>query len=57
MSDVISLTDIRRVFSMGDQQFEQSVKERILTWKFQPVADTVGELSIKYPFEFAEEEQ
>jgi TonB family protein len=42
---------------MGDQQFEQSVIQRILTWKFKPVADTVGELSIKYPFEFAEEEQ
>lgn len=43
--------------NMGDQQFEQSVTERILTWKFQPVPDTIGDLSIKYPFEFTEDEQ
>lgn len=42
--------------NMGDQQFEQSVTERILTWKFQGVPDTIGELSIKYPFEFSEDD-
>jgi TonB family protein len=42
--------------SMGDQTFEKSVAERIRTWKFQAVPEKVGDLDIKFPFEFYEEE-
>jgi TonB family protein len=42
---------------MGDQEFETEVTERILTWKFRTVPDSIGDLSIKYPFEFTEEDQ
>lgn len=41
---------------LGDQVFEKSVTDRILSWKFQAVPDTVGDLDIKFPFEFFEEE-
>jgi TonB family protein len=42
--------------NMGDRTFEMSVTERILSWKFQAVPDAVGDLDIKFPFEFYEEE-
>ncbi|MBN1129369.1 MAG: TonB family protein [Chitinispirillaceae bacterium] len=42
--------------NIGDQTFEKSVTERIRTWKFQAVPENVGELDIKFPFEFYEEE-
>ena len=42
---------------VGDQSFEQAVTQRIQTWKFHAVQNSVGELKIKYPFEFTEEEQ
>jgi TonB family protein len=42
---------------MGDQAFEQAVTQRIQTWKFHAVPNSVGELKIKYPFEFTEEQQ
>jgi TonB family protein len=42
--------------NLGDQTFEQSVTDRILSWKFQAVPDTVGDLDIKFPFEFYAEE-
>jgi TonB family protein len=41
---------------LGDQVFEKSVTERILSWKFQAVPDSTGDLDIKFPFEFYEEE-
>lgn len=41
---------------LGDQVFEKSVIDRILSWKFQTIPDSVGDLDIKYPFEFYEEE-
>ena len=42
--------------NMGDQTFEKAIQDRILTWKFHSVADSIGDLDIRYPFEFAEEE-
>jgi TonB family protein len=42
---------------LGDQEFENEVAKRILTWKFRAVPDSVGDLSIKYPLEFTEEDQ
>jgi TonB family protein len=42
---------------IGDMPFEKAVTDRILTWKFQAVPNNVGELKIKYPFEFSEEQQ
>jgi len=42
---------------IGDQKFENSVTQQILAWKFKAIADSLGELSIKYPFEFSLEEQ
>ncbi|MBN2036471.1 MAG: TonB family protein, partial [Chitinispirillaceae bacterium] len=42
--------------TMGDQTFEESITDRICSWKFRAVPDSVGRLDIKYPFEFYEEE-
>jgi TonB family protein len=42
---------------MGDQPFEQAVTHSIQNWKFHAVPASVGDLKIKYPFEFAEEQQ
>jgi TonB family protein len=42
---------------IGDVSFEKAVSDRILTWKFHAVQTSVGELKIKYPFEFTEEQQ
>ncbi len=42
--------------NMGDREFEEEVVAKIQTWKFSPVADSLGVLKIQYPFEFYEEE-
>lgn len=41
--------------SVGHETFEKEVVEKIKTWKFREVPDSLGALSIKYPFEFYEE--
>lgn len=41
--------------SMGNQEFENEITQKIQTWKFRAVPDSLGTLSIKYPFEFYEE--
>ncbi|NLP03416.1 MAG: TonB family protein [Fibrobacter sp.] len=41
--------------NMGDKEFEKSIVERISTWRFKAVPDSLGELTVNYPFEFDEE--
>jgi TonB family protein len=42
--------------NIGDQSFETDVTERIKTWKFTQIPDSLGSLTVNYPFEFAEEQ-
>ncbi len=42
--------------NLGDRQFENEVVEKIEQWRFRPVPDSLGDLTIRYPFEFYEEE-
>lgn len=41
--------------NIGDTQFEKEVIEKIKTWNFKPVPDSLGIMKIRYPFEFYEE--
>lgn len=41
--------------SVGNPEFEEEITAKIKSWKFRPVPDSLGILSIKYPFEFFEE--
>lgn len=41
--------------SIGDNDFEREITQRILSWRFNGVADSLGELTVNYPFEFFEE--
>jgi TonB family protein len=41
--------------NIGDQTFENEVIERISTWRFNQIPDSLGALTINYPFEFDEE--
>ncbi len=40
---------------IGDAGFEKMVVAKIKTWQFQSVPDTLGVLTIRFPFEFYEE--
>lgn len=42
--------------SLGDRGFEQEVCMRIEKWRFRPVPDSLGALTVNYPFEFYKEE-
>ncbi|MBD3421514.1 MAG: TonB family protein [Chitinivibrionales bacterium] len=39
---------------IGDSSFEQQVIDRIRTWRFAAVPDSLGDLTVNYPFEFYE---
>jgi TonB family protein len=41
--------------NMGDQQFENDIVQQIQRWKFRAVPDSLGSLTVNYPFEFYEE--
>lgn len=41
--------------NMGDQVFEKQIVAKINAWKFRAVPDSLGDLNIRYPFEFYEE--
>jgi tetratricopeptide (TPR) repeat protein len=41
---------------MGDGEFEKMISRQILSWKFKPVPDSLGDLTVNYPFEFYEEQ-
>ena len=41
--------------NMGDPDFEREVVKTVLSWQFKPVGDALGNLTVKYPFEFSEE--
>jgi TonB family protein len=52
-----AIGNIRVVQSnIGDQTFENDVTERIKTWRFNQIPDSLGSLTVNYPFEFAEEQ-
>ncbi len=42
--------------SIGDNGFEQEITQRILSWRFNAVPDSLGGLTVNYPFEFYEEQ-
>lgn len=42
--------------SMGDKVFEDEIIKQIKNWKFKSVSDSLGNLTVNYPFEFTEEE-
>jgi TonB family protein len=42
--------------SIGDDDFEKEIIQRILSWRFNAVADSLGDLTVNYPFEFFEEQ-
>lgn len=42
--------------NIGDQTFETDVTERIKSWRFNQIPDSLGSLTVNYPFEFAEEQ-
>jgi len=42
--------------NMGDSLFELSILRQIQTWKFRSVPDSLGEVTVNYPFEFYEED-
>lgn len=51
-----SVTDARPVKStMGDEKFEWDIAGRIKTWQFKEVPDSLGILTVNFPFEFYEE--
>lgn len=41
--------------NLGDPAFEKSVMQKVENWKFKAVPDSLGDLTINYPFEFYEE--
>lgn len=40
---------------MGDAEFEQLITNQIKNWRFKSVPDSLGDLTVNYPFEFYEE--
>jgi hypothetical protein len=42
--------------NMSDRAFEDDIVKQIKTWKFKPIADKLGDLTVNYPFEFFQEE-
>jgi len=42
--------------SMGDKTFEDEIVKQIGMWKFKPVSDSLGDLTVNYPFEFFQED-
>jgi TonB family protein len=41
--------------SMGDTEFEELISHQIMNWKFKAVPDSLGSITVNYPFEFTEE--
>jgi TonB family protein len=42
--------------NMGDRSFEDDVIKQIKGWKFKAISESLGDLTVNYPFEFFEEE-
>jgi TonB family protein len=42
--------------NMGDRSFEDDVLKQIKNWKFKAIQESLGDLTVNYPFEFFEEE-
>ncbi|MGD9202099.1 MAG: TonB family protein [Chitinispirillia bacterium] len=41
--------------TMGHPEFENEIEKRISTWNFKEINDSLGSLTIRYPFEFSRE--
>ena len=41
---------------MGDTEFEELITRQIRHWKFKAVPDSLGDMTVNYPFEFYEEQ-
>jgi TonB family protein len=41
---------------LGDSRFENAIAKRVMTWRFKPVPDSLGDLTVNYPFEFTRKE-
>ena len=41
---------------MGDKTFEDAIVNKISTWKFKSVSDSLGDMVVNYPIEFSEED-
>ncbi|MFP4014285.1 MAG: AgmX/PglI C-terminal domain-containing protein [Chitinispirillaceae bacterium] len=51
-----TVSDARPVMStMDDEKFEWDITGRIKTWQFKKVPDSLGVLTVNFPFEFDEE--
>jgi TonB family protein len=42
--------------TMGDPTFEKQVAAKVANWRFKPVPDSLGSITVTYPFEFHEEQ-
>jgi len=52
-----TVSDVKVLQSnMGDVLFEKSITSTVGKWKFKAVPDSLGDLTINYPFEFYEEQ-
>jgi len=45
-----------RQSNMGDKSFEDDIVRQIKNWKFKMIADSLGDLTVNYPFEFFQDE-
>jgi TonB family protein len=42
--------------TINDPAFEKEIAAQIMTWTFPQVVDSLGDMTVNYPFEFSEEE-
>ena len=42
--------------NMGDKTFENAIVNQISRWKFKPVTESLGDMTVNYPIEFSEED-
>ena len=42
--------------NVGDKAFENAIVNQIGRWKFKPVNDSLGDMTVNYPIEFAQED-
>ena len=42
--------------NMGDRSFEDDIIKQIKGWRFKAIQDSLGDLTVNYPFEFSEED-
>lgn len=42
--------------TMGHPEFENEIVNKIITWNFNAISDSLGSLTIRYPFEFSQDQ-